>query len=204
MSGKVAQFEYMNERRLPAKTGLLEILGYISKVKEGKETRYLIHHELMPYYTVQTTLQEEQEGEAQEVVNSLQELEGSSEVSKEEMRVCSLYIEPHSQLSRSLNHAGLEEEVSVGETSVSPRTERLQRNQTNIEASENKRGDMGGDKKKEEEAIDSTHTNQLSESESISDMPQYALTPEEEAILNAKPLDSEPNRAQIKWRGSNG
>ncbi|MGB9756822.1 MAG: hypothetical protein ACPLVJ_03470, partial [Candidatus Bathyarchaeales archaeon] len=58
-SGKIAQFEYMNERRIPAKKGLLETLGYISRVKIGKETRFIIHHEAMPYYTIQTRLENE-------------------------------------------------------------------------------------------------------------------------------------------------
>jgi len=168
-SGKVAQFEYMNERKLPAKKGLLEILGYISKVKEDSEWRYIIHHERMPYYTVQTTLTEP-ETEAQETANILQEFEGSSEDSKEDLRVCSLYAQAHSQKER-----------------------------------ENERGEnIEGGEKRREEVIDCTHTNQLSESEHI----RYAsicLTPEEEAMLTAKPLDSQPDKAQIKWRAfSNG
>jgi hypothetical protein len=167
-SGKTAQFEYFNERRIPAKKGLLEILGYITRIKEGKETRFRINHEAMPYYTVQTTLQEQEE----------------RQVSKEDLRVCSLYEETHSQINYEPNAEALEEEVSVGETEVSPRTERPQRNDKGGENRE------GGTEKKEEEVIDSTHTNQSSESESIPDMPKYAsicLTPEEQAILTAKP-----------------
>jgi len=82
-SGKIAQFEYMNERRIAAKKGLLEILGYITRIKEGRETRFRINHEAMPYYTVQTVLQEQEE----------------REVSKEDLRVCSLYEETHSQIN---------------------------------------------------------------------------------------------------------
>jgi len=136
-SGKTAQFEYFNERRIPAKKGLLEILGYITRIKEGKETRFRINHEAMPYYTVQTTLQErEREGED----------------SKEDLRVCSLYEETHSQINYEPKAEALEEEVSVGETEVSPRTERPQRNDKGGENRE------GGTQKKEEEVIDSTHT----------------------------------------------
>ena len=86
-SGKIAQFEYLHERRLPAKKGLLEILGYITRYKEGKETRFRINHETMPYYTVQTTLTEQ---EPQEAANNLQE----PEASKEDLRVCSIPQSP--------------------------------------------------------------------------------------------------------------
>ncbi|MGB9915624.1 MAG: hypothetical protein ACPLOC_08805 [Candidatus Bathyarchaeales archaeon] len=133
MSGKIAQFEYLNERHIQAKKGLLEILGYISKFKEGSETRYLIHHERMPYYTVQATL----ESEAREVGNLLQEFGESSKVSKEDLRACKLeeetkYNEPILQ--------GKECEKTVLEV-VSP-------NQIETE---------GRIKKKE--VIDCTHTN---------------------------------------------
>jgi hypothetical protein len=166
-SGKTAQFEYFNERRIPAKKGLLEILGYITRIKEGKETRFRINHEAMPYYTVQTTLQEQE---------------------REDLRVCSLYEETHSQINHEPKAEALEEEVSVGETSVSPRTERPQRNDKGEENRE------GGTEKKEEEVIDSTHTNQ-SRVKVNADFPSIhgkvelkcSLTEEEMAILTAKP-----------------
>ena len=62
-------------------------------------------------------------------------------------------------------------------------------------------GDIeGGEENKEkEEVIDSTHTNQLSESEAYQ-ICLNMLTPEEQAILTAKPLDSEPDKAKIKWK----
>jgi len=171
-NGKIAKFEYMNERRIPAKKGLLEILGYITRIKEGKETRFRINHEAMPYYTVQTTLQEQEE----------------RQVSKEDLRVCSLYEETHSQINYEPDAEALEEEVSVGETSVSPRTERPQRNDKGGENRE------GGTEKKEEEVIDSTHTNQ-SRVKVNTDFPSIhgkvelkcSLTEEEMAILTAKP-----------------
>ena len=90
-SGKIAQFDYLNERRLPAKKGLLEILGHITRYKVSNETRFRINHEVMPYYTVQTTLTEH---EPQETAYSLQELKESSEVSKEDLRVCSIPQSP--------------------------------------------------------------------------------------------------------------
>jgi len=55
MSGKVAHFEYFNERRLREKKGLMEILGYISILKDGT---VILHHEGMPYYTSQVSLDE--------------------------------------------------------------------------------------------------------------------------------------------------
>lgn len=55
MSGKVAHFQYFNERRLSSRKGLMEILGYISILKEGS---VILHHEGMPYYTCQTSLEE--------------------------------------------------------------------------------------------------------------------------------------------------
>jgi hypothetical protein len=142
LSGKMAQFEYMNERRIPAKKGLLEILGYATRVKVNNETRYILHHELMPYYTVQTTLQEH---EPQETVNLQQEHEREGQDSKEDLRVCNLCINPSSNCE------------AKGEWGKLPNVE------NNIEVSpETKRGDMGGEKKEEEEVIDSTHTNQTS------------------------------------------
>jgi hypothetical protein len=173
-SGKIAQFEYMNERRIPEKKGLLEILGYITRIKEGKETRFRINHEAMPYYTVQTSLQEH---EPQETANLQQEREREGEDSKEDLRVCNLCINP------SLNCE------AKGEWGKLPIVE------NNIEVSpETERGDMGGDKKEEEEVIDSTHTNQTSVKVNAN-FPSIhgklelkcSLTEEEMAILTVKP-----------------
>lgn len=55
ISGKVAHFQYFNERRLPVKKGLMEILGYISVLNDGS---VILHHEGMPYYTSQASLDE--------------------------------------------------------------------------------------------------------------------------------------------------
>jgi len=177
-SGKTAQFEYFNERRIPAKKGLLEILGYVTRIKEGKETRFRINHEAMPYITVQTTLQEH---EPQETANLLQECEREGEVSKEDLRVCNLYEETHSQVECEPNASALGGEGNSRERESLPRTERLERND---EGGENREGG----EKEEEEAIDSTHTNQLSESDEVlKKLCLNMLTPEEQAILTAKP-----------------
>ena len=93
----------------------------------------------------------------------------------------------HSPIEKPKAEA-LEEEVSVGETEVSPRTERPQRNDKGGENRE------GGTEKKEEEVIDSTHTNQ-SRVKVNTDFPSIhrkvelkcSLTEEEMAILTAKP-----------------
>lgn len=55
ISGKIAHFQYFNERKVPAKSGLMEILGYISILKDGT---VILHHEGMPYYTSQASLDE--------------------------------------------------------------------------------------------------------------------------------------------------
>jgi hypothetical protein len=78
MSGKVAVFDYFNERRLPAKKGLLDIQGWILKLKDGT---ILINHEVMSYYTKQTSLQE---------AESPHKNEESRDVSKAKMCVSSL------------------------------------------------------------------------------------------------------------------
>ena len=52
-SGSVAQFDYHNKRRLEARRGLGQLLGYMSMDENGKVT---LHHERLPYYTEQTTL----------------------------------------------------------------------------------------------------------------------------------------------------
>lgn len=85
MSGKIAQFEYLNEKRIPAKKGLLENLGYITRYKKGNETRFRINHETMPYYTQQTTLNETQNAE------NNQESKESQETSK--LDLCVLPIQ---------------------------------------------------------------------------------------------------------------
>lgn len=53
ISGKIAHFQYFSERKIQAKKGLMEILGYISVLKDGT---VVLHHEGMPYYTSQASL----------------------------------------------------------------------------------------------------------------------------------------------------
>jgi len=77
MSGKVAVFDYFNERRLSAKKGLLDIQGWITKLKDGT---VVINHEVMSYYTKQMKLK---------VAIPLQEDE-RSEASKDKMCVSGL------------------------------------------------------------------------------------------------------------------
>lgn len=53
-SGRIAYFLYSNQRTIEAKTGLMEMLGYLTlDKKSGWATLY---HEEMPYYTEQTVL----------------------------------------------------------------------------------------------------------------------------------------------------
>ena len=52
-SGKIANFEYHNKRKVDAKKGLLEILGYMTDLKNGY---FKLNHEKLPYYTQQVTL----------------------------------------------------------------------------------------------------------------------------------------------------
>jgi hypothetical protein len=52
VNGKVAHFEYQNVKSVQAKRGLLEVLGFVSK----KGERYMLHHELLPYYTKQASI----------------------------------------------------------------------------------------------------------------------------------------------------
>jgi hypothetical protein len=55
-SGRIAHFVYSNQRTVEAKTGLMEILGYITiHKKSGWVTLY---HDVMSYYTKQATLNE--------------------------------------------------------------------------------------------------------------------------------------------------
>jgi len=63
ISGKVAHFQYFNERRLSSKKGLMEILGYISILEDGS---VILHHEGMPYYTSQVSLEEAMNPKCQE------------------------------------------------------------------------------------------------------------------------------------------
>jgi hypothetical protein len=137
-SGKVAVFEYYNEKRIPAKKGLMEILGFITRYKQGNETRFRINHETMPYYTQQTTINEHQKTE-----NNQESKEESQEAIKEDLRVCSLYINPSLSCEAKGEWGKLPLEEKNRE--VSPET---------------KRGDMGGDKKEEEESYRAhTHKN---------------------------------------------
>ena len=52
-SGKVAKFDYMNTRRIQPKKGLLEILGFVTQEERG---RFTLHHELLPYYSLQASI----------------------------------------------------------------------------------------------------------------------------------------------------
>jgi len=111
----------------------------------------------------------------------------SSECSIENLSLSPI---PHSPIEKPKAEA-LEEEVSVGETSVSPRTERLTENnkQTTtyrmreINEFRGKFLTLNGEKHNEYASI--------------------CLTPEEEAVLNAKPIDSEPDRSKPIRRVSN-
>jgi hypothetical protein len=53
VNGKIAHFEYQNLRAVQHKNGLLEILGFASK-KKGN--RFILHHELFPYYVRQASI----------------------------------------------------------------------------------------------------------------------------------------------------
>jgi hypothetical protein len=152
MSGKVAFFDYSNSRKMCRKPGLLESLGYITLKPEERIAEpgsykltqktgnwiAVLHHVRMSYYTEQTVF---------EPVNSLQESEEGSEFSKDEMCVGSL-------LEKNCNETISPRERVGGETvlEVSP----------NVEAAERT---LSREIKKEEEVIDSAHTNQSSESE---------------------------------------
>jgi hypothetical protein len=147
-SGKVALFDYSNNRKTCRKQGLLENLGYLTIKQEEKNIQegmfklkqktgnwiVVLHHERMSYYTEQTVF---------EPANSLQESEECSELSKDEMCVSSLLALPFSQ----------------GEGSEGNRFEKVP---LDVEATERT---LDREIKKEEEVIESTHTNQLSESE---------------------------------------
>jgi hypothetical protein len=140
-SGKIALFDYSNNRKTCRKQGLLENLGYITlkqeerTIEQGtykltKKTELwiaVLHHERMSYYSEQAIL---------ETANPLQQSEEGLEFSKDEMCVSSL-------LEKNCNETVLE---------VSP----------NVEAGKRT---LSREIKKEEEVIDSTHTNQWSESE---------------------------------------
>jgi len=53
LNGKIAHFEYQNERTIQHKKGLLEILGYISQEEKG---RYRLHHEMFGYSYQQVSI----------------------------------------------------------------------------------------------------------------------------------------------------
>jgi len=197
-SGKIAQFEYLNERRIPAKKGLLEILGYITPYKEGYETRFRINHELMPYYTVQTTLSER---EARTAVNR-QEVKERSEASKDDLCVRSISQSPSLTESEGVRGKGFGENpilaTAVRGESVSP---------MGLSPSIEEGEAEGGVNKKEEEEEDnkSTHTNLLWKSQTrIQNCIQKAWIEEVDkffkVLAEAKPLDSEPDKAKVKWK----
>jgi hypothetical protein len=148
ISGKIAQFDYFNERRIRAKKGLLDILGWILKLKDDT---VLINHEVMSYYTKQTSLQE---------LESSHKNDESREVSKAKMCVSNLL--------------GGENELEVSE-------------RDSIEVEREKK-----------EVIDSAHTCRIG-ADYASKHTQYALTPEESAILNAVPCE-EPDRGKVTYR----
>ena len=50
--GKVAKFRYTNDRKIEAKKGLIEILGYASQ----ENGRIVLHHERMSYYDKQASI----------------------------------------------------------------------------------------------------------------------------------------------------
>jgi len=52
VNGKVAHFQYQNLRKVSAKKGLLEVLGFVSK----KGNRYVLHHEVFPYSQKQVSI----------------------------------------------------------------------------------------------------------------------------------------------------
>jgi hypothetical protein len=79
ISGKVAQFNYRTTRKISRKRGLLETLGFISYCEKGC---YHFNHELLPYYTEQTTLEVSPQP-------PLQEVNGECvDVSIDNLRVC--------------------------------------------------------------------------------------------------------------------
>ena len=153
-SGKVAVFEYYNEKRIPAKKGLMEILGLITRYKQGNETRFKINHETMPYYTHQTTLNEHHQAENNQESKESQE---ALETIKEDLRVCSLYTPTHSlKEPEGVRGKGLGEnpmfcEANRGE-SVSP----MGFSPTNKEGGEIEGGE---NTEKKKNPIESTHTN---------------------------------------------
>jgi hypothetical protein len=52
-SGNIAKFDYMNSRRIQPKKGLLEILGFVTQEEGG---RFILHHELFPYCSKQSSI----------------------------------------------------------------------------------------------------------------------------------------------------
>jgi len=157
MSGKTAQFEYFNTRKIPAEKGLLDVLGWILKLKDGT---ILINHECMPYFTKQVTL-----NEASPPASPHSRIyDESLESSKDNLRARPLYDSP---VYKEINK------------------------------------DIEVEKKKKEEVIGGTHTN-LQHCNYALKHTSYALWEKEveeflEQLKNAKLVDSEPDRAKIKW-----
>lgn len=185
-SGKVALFDYSNNRKICRKQGLLENLGYITLKQEERSIEQgtyrltqktglwiaVLHHERMSYYTEQTTL---------ETANLVPEVKEESDSSIDEMCVSGLLEEKDNQGFLQ----GKECEKTVLEV-VSP---------TNIETVETNSIEV----EKKEEVIDSTHTNQSSESEHIPNMHGYGLAPEAETLLRARSLRTEPDRSKTNF-----
>lgn len=151
-SGKVAVFDYINERKTCRKQGLLETLGYltlkqeIGNIEQGAYRLAhrtgnwiaVLHHERMNYSSEQTIL---------ETAISPQESEESSEFSKDEMCVSSI----SGKEDRQTPLQGKECEKTVL--------------QLVSQSSEGATARDNGDGGEREEIIDSAHTNQSSESE---------------------------------------
>lgn len=183
--GGVAQFRYSNEREMPARKGLAEILGYMTLKQDDhiidqgsvrltkkpqkcrswcdnctmKECPWIvtIHHERMSYYTEQVSLEPA-------LINP--EVDETSS-SKDKMCVSTL------------------QGILQGKECEKTVLEVVSRSSIEVE-------------KKEEEVIESTHTC-LTPKIIPQSIPSMPLRLEESAILNAKPLDSDPDRAKVSW-----
>lgn len=137
-SGNIAQFNYFNVRKISAKKGLIEDLGYASQIKEDAsqikedgETRFLLNHEKMSYYTQQTAL---------ETGNDFPEVKEEAVSSNDEMCVSSL---------------------SAKESEIAFINKGREREKTGFEGCLTASIEV----EKKEEVIDSTHANQSSKSE---------------------------------------
>jgi len=180
-TGKIAQFQYSNVRRVPRIVGLLETLGYITLkpeekiidegsvriTKKTKNWEAVLHHERMSYYTEQATL-EGLEVPSQTLLQEPNDDE-CSRVSESKPIMCvSPLLE---EKSESIHSCG---ERVGGKTALEVVPQ--------IEA-----------KEKEEEVIDSTHT-QIIGLFGEAQNPLSTLIEEEANILTAKPGE-EPDKS---------